>query len=248
MINDRVKLNINFIGMAGRMRSGKDNVAYNIKHYMNQIDPKPYHIINTVSLAGELKKDLQKTIGLPVEKYKDTDNRAAIQRAAWQVYGTEVCRKVDPDVWIKRLMTMTFRKIEKDIQHDYPNLFYNVLVIVPDIRYDNEAKFIRNPGQYILDNGYNTLFNFVSNFDDPLFTSVICPMTTLYPGNIIKILNDNDYVNNGISGHASEQGITTLSNDIVFDNTERSTILFDGTTDSWDLGQDRINNLLNSLK
>lgn len=86
-------------------------------------------------------------------------------RVTWQLFGTEWGRLlIDKDIWV--------------------DLMPEEGVVVLDIRFDNEAKKIRELG-----------------------------------GTIIQVYRTPDDLAEGMSGHASEQGLTYEEEDIFFDNT-----------------------------
>jgi len=58
-------------------------------------------------------------------------------REFMQYFGTEICRKVYPDIWTDRLI--------KDIQAEEPNL-----AVISDARFENEIKAVQNAGGKVI--------------------------------------------------------------------------------------------------
>lgn len=119
------------IGITGAARSGKDTVATMLQSAG----------INAavVSLGSPIKRMLEVGLGLTVEQLhgalkERVDPRYGISpRELMQTLGTEWGRDiVDPDIWIKIVTTK-----------------YNKKVIIPDIRFENEAKYVRENGVLI---------------------------------------------------------------------------------------------------
>ena len=121
------------IGIHGKSRSGKSTLAEIIRnrcpsgHIMYFSDP--------------LKNGFAAMLGLSKHACNHGDREKPLTgyrfsiRQALQVFGTEAGRALDPDIWIRRLE----ERIE-DINEPFP------LVIVPDVRFDNEAAWVRRHG------------------------------------------------------------------------------------------------------
>ena len=135
------------MGVTGKKRHGKDEVARWF------VENRGFH---RAALADELKQmvlDLDPLVVVPDSRTVGTDLHASevyrlsvlVERFGMeaakevpevrrllQVFGTEVMRRRDPDFWIR----MMRRRIEAS---RFP-------IIVPDIRYDNEADLIHDYG------------------------------------------------------------------------------------------------------
>ena len=124
------------IGIAGPSGSGKDTAA----DFLLERLPHEYR---KLSFAGPLKEMIREGLGLTHDQLygsdKDTvDERYGVTpRRIMQTLGTEWGRKlVHPDVWVKAMESL----------HALPG--YGELVI-PDVRFENEANFIREHGKLI---------------------------------------------------------------------------------------------------
>lgn len=138
------------IGVTGKKRNGKDEVArFLIQH----------HGYQRMALADELKQmvlDLDPLVVIPddfdviavdtvspirlsvlVERFgMEAAKNVPEVRRLLQVFGTEVMRHRDPEFWTNRLAA----KIDATAAP----------VVVPDIRYDNEAEMIHERGGIIV--------------------------------------------------------------------------------------------------
>lgn len=106
------------IAFAGRARSGKDSIGYNL------IEKEGYRLLRFSDPVYELHNMVIKQMGIPPGKY----------RALLQVIGTDVGRAYDPDIWLKKFDA-------------YLNsLPKNAKVVCTDVRFPNEVKYLRSRG------------------------------------------------------------------------------------------------------
>lgn len=125
------------IGICGKARSGKDTIA---NHLWAE------HAFTRIAFADPLKRGAQEMFGLSDAQLLD-DSLKEVMIAHWglsprqifQQLGTEAIRNTfGPDHWIKRwLLSYNFLKHTDD-------------VVVPDVRFDNEAAAIREQGGVII--------------------------------------------------------------------------------------------------
>jgi hypothetical protein len=120
------------IGLTGKARSGKDTAATMILEMLPAA--------NKYAFADPLKEGLMAALGLTHEEVygelKDTMNPlyGKTNREMLQTFGTDWARNmVNTDVWLLAAQ----RKMPKGI------------VVISDIRYDNEADFVRENGLLI---------------------------------------------------------------------------------------------------
>jgi hypothetical protein len=142
-----------FIGITGPMQSGKDTLADSISYSLPTDWMRPHY-----HFADPLKHALRALIGGGHENYWGTDQDKnkktrfeeelgpafATYRTAMQHTGTELFRRhVHPDFWIF---------MAKDRVNGYLDAYHSspVAFIFPDVRFDNEAKFIRDRGGIIV--------------------------------------------------------------------------------------------------
>ena len=129
------------IGITGRARSGKDTLAsFLVDH----------HHFGRVALADPLREFIADITGL--EYHELLDGPAKEEPIAWlggksprqmmQTLGTEWGREmVDDGIWL----AVCGRRIERLKREGF------VGVVVPDIRFDNEAEFIRSKGGVVVE-------------------------------------------------------------------------------------------------
>lgn len=112
------------IGIHGKARSGKTTAAnYLIDH----------HGFKRMSFGDSLKEAANIIFGIPMEElYSDT--KTPFVRDVLQKLGTECCRTLDPDVWVKALG----RKLT-DIKAHHPN----TKIVIDDVRFFNEAFMLK---------------------------------------------------------------------------------------------------------
>lgn len=137
------------IGISGKKQSGKDTL---IDGYINtRRSKRPYM---RVALAGQLRKAVHMLFGIEVSTYEQDKTRLThlewenfdefyqgerrhgqmTKREVLQIFGTNVMRKIYPDVWCRAL---EYEILNGDVYTDD----YKV-VFVSDIRFPNEIKFV----------------------------------------------------------------------------------------------------------
>ncbi len=142
-----------FIGITGPMQSGKDTLAEAIVLAL----PGEWRL-PAFHFADPLKEMTQALLGGTCANYwgKDADKNArvpfwsdhlpqfATYRSALQWIGTDLFRKhVHPDFWILAMSWRVADHLEK-----FPTK--NLAFIFPDVRFDNEARFLRAHGGIIV--------------------------------------------------------------------------------------------------
>lgn len=137
---------LNIIGIAGRKREGKDSVCSMIREF------RPDAM--RVALADPIKQISQRVWGLTPEQ-TDGDLKETLDtqwdktpRQILQFLGTEVARSIHPDTWVRLLVRDCIaherRKVEWDSEAFRPTLW-----VVPDVRFLNEARVLREHGAVI---------------------------------------------------------------------------------------------------
>lgn len=124
-------------GIAGVARCGKDTLGKHLIHKLNKSGFPSIHI----SFASELKKDLDPFLKekLNISSFTDITSEKDIIRPLLVCWGTDICRKIDSDYWIK--------KVEKQIKSSINN---KIIVVITDVRYENEVKWIKENGGFII--------------------------------------------------------------------------------------------------
>lgn len=124
-------------GIAGVARCGKDTLG---KHLLNKLDKNKLPCLN-ISFASALKSDLDKFLldKFKISAFTENNSEKDLIRPLLVTYGTEVCRKIDQDYWIK--------KIDKKVKSSIDN---KIIVVITDVRYENEANWIKQNGGFII--------------------------------------------------------------------------------------------------
>jgi hypothetical protein len=130
-------------GISGLARCGKDTFA----KYLS---------------ASAVKKDLDNFTkeNLNISSFTENKKEKEIIRPLLVSYATDVCRnKIDKDFWIK--------KVSKRIENSVEN---KIIVLIPDVRYENEAKWIKKMGGYVIHihRINNKPANFEEKANDPI--------------------------------------------------------------------------------
>ena len=124
-------------GIGGVARCGKDTLG---KHLINKLNKSGFPALN-ISFATELKKDLDPFLKdkLNISAFTDNNSEKELIRPMLVCWGTDTCRKIDPDYWIN--------KIEKQVKSSINN---KIIVVITDVRYENEVKWIKDNGGFMI--------------------------------------------------------------------------------------------------
>lgn len=136
------------IGITGKARFGKDSVALYLKNT---------YYFRTYAFADPLKEAASRMFGIPLDHFYDDEYKDVIDpfwgispREITQKLGTEGGRRLfREDIWIKRAEQVWHEYLDQfngvtDMSF-YPHHDYNGFVIT-DVRFENEADFIRSNG------------------------------------------------------------------------------------------------------
>lgn len=119
------------IGISGKKQSGKDTVAMMIRDILH---PRK---VARIGFADDLKFEVSRACGTTiawVDEHKDE------LRLLLQAWGTDFRRNLcDEDYWVKKMLM----KIQ-------PILSTVHTVIIPDVRFKNEADMVHNLNGYLL--------------------------------------------------------------------------------------------------
>ena len=120
------------IGIAGPARSGKDTLCNQFLEIFQEMGIKAKRSALADQLKLESKDFIFNTLGIDVFTEKTEEKN--IIRPFLVTWGTHVRRKLDPDIWIK--------KIQESIEE-------NSILIVPDIRFKNEFDWVKSNNGYM---------------------------------------------------------------------------------------------------
>lgn len=138
---------IKYIGITGVAGSGKDTVARILEERLGSWakDGDYDWTAEILHLADPLKESVAALLGIPVSVLSDRDVKESIDpltglsyRKIMQVFGDVIRGNFGPDFFIKSL----------DVRAS--ELKYAEYIIVPDVRYPNEADYIRSKGGVLL--------------------------------------------------------------------------------------------------
>lgn len=145
------------IGISGLARCGKDTLA---KHLSQKLERCKLPFLHC-SFAHAVKKDLDSftTEKLNISAFTEDSREKDIIRPLLVAYATDVCRKLDKDFWIK--------KIEKNVKTSMNN---KIVVLISDVRYENEVRWIKNNGGFVIyvKRMGNKPANFEEKANDPI--------------------------------------------------------------------------------
>jgi len=120
------------IGISGKAGSGKDTLG---KYLCDEYLCLHYYFAKPLKEGAKimfaLTDDQIANKEVPIEPW------GLSPRKIWQLLGTEVGRGIDPAIWIKNAEMFI---------HKHPGR----TVIITDVRFDNEAIFIRNRGGVVI--------------------------------------------------------------------------------------------------
>ena len=124
------------IGVSGFARSGKDTFCSRASKFLefHGHTCKTYSFAN--ALKGELNELLLKHTG--ISAFTEIDSEKEVIRPLLVTYGTDVRRKLNPNCWIESIQD----KIATDLSSNH-------YVFISDVRFLNEAEWIKSQGGYL---------------------------------------------------------------------------------------------------
>lgn len=127
------------LGITGRKREGKDTVCELLTRHVDGA-------VARVALADPIKRFARDTWDLTKEQ-TDGESKEMLDerwgcspRRIIQFVGTEVARGIHPDTWVRYLVREVERRA-REMPRRPPTLY-----IVPDVRFKNEARVLREHG------------------------------------------------------------------------------------------------------
>ncbi len=151
-------MNKHIIAFAGRKQSGKTTCSEFVAKYYNGLI-EPINSAKIYNFADPLKKDIcinilglshEQCYGEDIDKNTNTDiywnDTQLTAREVMQFVGTDIFRKMKPDVWAGATISK--------IQREQPQL-----AIIADCRFPNEVEAVKNAGGFVIKltrNPYNS--------------------------------------------------------------------------------------------
>lgn len=158
---------VTIIGICGKARSGKDTAAQaildHIMDYSDKVEFEAGYVVGIESYAAPIKSMIAMLLDFfdkgaimqpeTLQPYIDGDKKEEIipeigmsTRVLMQTLGTEWGRNiVNPDIWLNS-MRARLAKYPELVDHGYKGAF----VLIPDVRFENEAKALKDLGATIL--------------------------------------------------------------------------------------------------
>jgi len=121
------------IGISGYARSGKDTFYQRSAEILSKNDKKSVRLAFADALKQELDDLLVTHLG--ISAFTEEDKEKKLIRPLLVTYGTELRRKLNPNCWIETIQSNV-------IDH----LNDGSYVFVTDVRFENEAQWIRMNG------------------------------------------------------------------------------------------------------
>ena len=120
------------IAFAGRANAGKDSAGkYLVEHY------KFLHYYFAKPLKEACKHLFQLTYHQIAEKEKVIEPWGISPRTMYQKIGTDICRSIDPNIWVKNAQMFVNQNQHRNI-------------VITDCRFSNEALWVRNKDGFVI--------------------------------------------------------------------------------------------------
>jgi hypothetical protein len=148
---------VTFVAIHGAMRAGKDEVGQSIIGYINHHAKevigsgfRQTHHAERIANADILKEVASTIFSIPRDKIfddnfknelvdvRDHDGKQLTWRGLLQYFGSEICRKMQPDCWVRAMIKETRRLHDSDV------------FVVTDCRFPNEIEVLRTAGDVIV--------------------------------------------------------------------------------------------------
>jgi len=149
-------------GISGVARSGKDTFA---SYLINKFQKKGFPSLR-LSFADAVKKDMDGFLkeNLNISAFTVKNKEKEIIRPLLVCYATDVCRnKIHKNFWIDKIKPRVLSCVNE-----------KVVSVIPDVRYENEAKWIKSLGGYIIhiERSGNKPANFEEKSNDPIVKKI----------------------------------------------------------------------------
>ena len=162
--------------VSGVARAGKDTF-FNLLKESLPIEFKAYRF----AFADQIKEDLKPLLmdNFNIDPFNCTNDQKEIIRPLMVSYGTHVARRLDKEIWIKKL----FKKIES------ANLDSKTITVITDTRYPNEQN-------YFLDKFENCINVHIERFGFEPANEEEEKNTPLLKNNANYVISWGDFANN----------------------------------------------------
>ena len=137
-----MELDNRFIGISAYAKSGKDTVCSLMNKRLLELGYRPVKFPFAASLKKRIDKFLSQEIG--ISAFTKTKEEKEIIRPFLVLFG-ETARSLHEDYWVD-IVKEQIERFEEIFKKDGVNMF----PIITDVRYENEAKMIKDLGGKIL--------------------------------------------------------------------------------------------------
>lgn len=119
----------NIIAIAGNARTGKDTLGNNFVKILGDQGIKA----KTFSFANELKESVNRFLidKTGISAFTEVEEEKVLIRPFLVCWGTDVMRKIDPNIWVDKLND---------------NLLSDHINIITDLRFTNELDWVKQKG------------------------------------------------------------------------------------------------------
>lgn len=126
------------IGLTGFARSGKDTFYIRAANYLANIG----ELTTRFAFADVLKRECDPLLKLNtgISAFTSNPEDKELIRPLLVTYGTGIRRRLDPNCWINKIKEEVAQQIEE-----------GRYVFITDVRFENEAKWIKSQGGLIFD-------------------------------------------------------------------------------------------------
>lgn len=140
------------IGVTGQKRAGKDTTAdflvrchkFDKFHFADKLKSVVVNLFD-LDLDFLINEDRKEEV-LDIKKsfFKDTSLEPTDEnitlRQLFQIFGTDICRRHMPDIWVDTLLKSYYFKNDLDLKN----------AVIADVRFDSEAQAIKDMGGTII--------------------------------------------------------------------------------------------------
>ena len=125
------------IGITGFARSGKDTFYERSKIWLDRDHKRSVRRAFADALKSEVNEILEPTTG--ISAFTEDDDYKSLIRPLLVTYGTDIRRHLNPNCWIEKIQPQVIEDLKQ-----------NKFVFVTDVRFENEAHWIKLNGGVLI--------------------------------------------------------------------------------------------------